>query len=90
MKASYSIEGLRIMYEIDKKDSKPTPRGKYPFKSMEVGDSFFVPNGVYSPRSPGVYINAYTLGSQAIPNSKWCARTLTENGVKGLRIWRVK
>ena len=56
-------------------------RSKYPWDDMEVGDSFFAPgtkasslNGAISMRRP----------------KKFTRRTLVENGVKGIRVWRVE
>jgi len=68
--------------KIDK--NVPIPMGtrnlKYPLGSLEVGDSFFFETA-----------NTNSLGgvfSQHKPK-KFSVRTLTENGVKGIRVWRV-
>ena len=52
---------------------------KYPFRAMDVGDSFFVPNGP---------INLYN--SKAYLPKKFTRRTVVENGVKGIRVWRIE
>lgn len=54
---------------------------KYPFRDMEIGDSFFAEIPV-------------SRLSQAAHNNrqegrKYTSRTVTENGVKGTRIWRI-
>ena len=51
----------------------------YPFKEMEVGDSFFVPN----PKYAGVYSSAKLAGV------KVTSRRVNENGTDGLRVWRI-
>lgn len=64
------------------------PKGcwKYPFDKMGVGDSFFVAGAVGKDRD--------TLRSSASSRGKrhgmkFTTRTVTEDGVKGVRIWRV-
>jgi hypothetical protein len=56
----------------------PDIRGlrKYPWNLMDTGDSFFVPNRkvVMPPKHP---------------TKKWTQRTVEENGVRGIRIWRI-
>ncbi len=72
---------------IDSKVPIPAPKvgplAKYPFKTLKVKDSFFVPD---ANRSLQVYAfnRAKQLGMQI------ATRTVVENEVKGLRIWRVK
>lgn len=72
--------------KIEKSIPIPTPRygfgvrkHNYPFADLQVGDSFFVP-GVKN------------LLGYAPKDAKGCltTRTVTENGVKGQRIWRTK
>ena len=55
-------------------------RRKYPFAEMEVGDSFFAPN---------IKISSVTYSFARHPGKKFTARTVTENGVKGFRVWRI-
>lgn len=66
---------------------RPLFRAKYPFAIMEVGDSFFAPckrrvNGQES----------VTVAARKFAKSKgmrFASRTLTEDGVRGVRVWRV-
>lgn len=66
--------------KIDKDIPIPVgPMGsKYPLGKLEVGDSFFIEgqktlSGVFGQHKP----------------KKFSVRTVTENGVKGVRVWRV-
>lgn len=63
----------------------PAPRDvfvrKYPLRDMAVGESFFVP-GVHQ-RQIGASIRYATCDCR-----KFATRRVTENGVRGLRIWR--
>ncbi len=75
------------MFNIEKGVPLPLPHRpvkprKYPFAEMEVGDSVFIP----------------TAYSQLVGNAargpcyapmKFTVRTVTENNVKGVRVWRV-
>ena len=56
---------------------------KYPWPDMEVGDSFFLP-GMNVAAFSG---SAHTAGRRT--GKKFSLRTLTEDGVKGVRCWRV-
>ena len=73
-------------YEIDRAIPIPPPsRGpgavKYPWAVMEVGDSFFVPgitkDNIYS-----------SIKNASRDGRSFVARRVTENGVRGLRVWR--
>lgn len=75
------------MYKIDKDipimDSKAGSKGpptKYPFQKMDIGDSIFVEK----PK----FIYHHTWGKSN--NVKFSSRKVTENGIIGIRIWRVK
>jgi len=57
---------------------------KYPFRSMVVGDSFFVGN--VNPRTFGPYV--HTVGVRL--GASFRARVTTEDGVKGMRVWRIE
>lgn len=64
----------------------PTPpraqkRRKYPLGDMSVGDSFFVPGG-----------DSQTIGAswRRFKPKLFTARTVTENGIKGVRVWRLE
>ena len=56
-------------------------RGKYPWLQMEVGDSFFAPGRKTS-----------QIGScyNRIVGKTFRSRTRIENGVKGVRVWRIE
>lgn len=75
-------------YAIDTAVPIPDPRGglgklKYPFPMMNVGDSFFVPGrGSQGVKGSINYWNAR--------GRKFTTRTRTENGVYGVRVWRVE
>jgi hypothetical protein len=78
----------KTMITIDK--DKPMPngfgvRGKYPFAELDVGHSFFVPGKTTSGISSSV-ANARTR----MPGRKFVTNTVTENGVTGVRVWRVQ
>jgi hypothetical protein len=65
--------------EVSKSVPLPEPRRRYPYKSMEVGDSFLVPEGKLQ-----VVCNAnYRAGKQL--ERKFIARR--END--GVRVWRM-
>lgn len=55
---------------------------KYPFPSMKVGDSFFAP-------VKHVNINGSIAYATAKTGFRFEARTVTEKGVKGVRVWRI-
>lgn len=65
----------------------PMPNGAgrmalYPFRQMEVGDSFFVPK-------TGQSITGPIAHAQSRMDAKFSRRTVTENGVTGTRVWRI-
>lgn len=62
----------------------PTPhrgRAKYPFRDMEVGDSFFAPHASV--------IGLHGCARRHRPKRFTC-RSLVENGVAGVRVWRTQ
>ncbi|UOF81618.1 hypothetical protein [Bacteriophage sp.] len=64
---------------ISKSVPLPVPRRRYPYKTMEVGDSFLVPDGKLQ-----VVCNAnYRAGKQL--EKKFIARRTEE----GVRVWRM-
>lgn len=73
-------------YKIDKGVKMPKDnKAKYPWKELDIGDSFFVPLtdcGFNSLRNQA--------SSRGAPLG-WVfkARAVTENGVEGTRVWRV-
>jgi len=68
------------MIKIDK-NIEP-PRRPYPFAVMVVGDSFFAA-GANSRKVCGLARYYFKKGM------KFSCRTVTENGVLGVRCWRV-
>ena len=56
---------------------------KYPFASMKPGDSFFVASNKESGR-----VSILSCGHSHSPKAKFATRKVTENKVKGFRIWR--
>jgi hypothetical protein len=65
--------------KIDKGVPLPPPRGKYPYARMEVGESCFIPG-----------ITQYGVGLQHLKPKKFARHVVTENGVRGVRVWRVE
>ncbi|MEY3082422.1 MAG: hypothetical protein RJA94_2407 [Pseudomonadota bacterium] len=73
----------RMMGVIEITKGLPTPRGrksKYPFREMEVGDSFF------SPGSSVIGIHGCARRHRPM---KFTCRSVVENGVAGIRVWRI-
>lgn len=68
--------------KIEKNVSMPTQNGrtKYPLGVMEIGDSFFLVG-----RNSQSVSGSFGL----LRPKKFSVRTLTENGIKGVRIWRI-
>ena len=56
---------------------------KYPWLEMDIGDSFFAPISVGSISQGIVYARSHNS------NLKFTRRTVIENGVKGVRVWRI-
>jgi len=76
--------GTRYDEEIEITKGLPTPhrgRTKYPFRDMELGDSFFAPGASV--------IGLHGCARRHRPMRFTC-RTLVENGVAGGRGWRIK
>jgi len=69
---------------IPKLSGRGAPR-KYPFDELAVGESFFVP-GKKSTDLGGSIGGA----RHRLPGRKFRTRTVTENGVDGVRVWRVQ
>ena len=71
-------------FKIEKNVPLPRSRSKYPWTEMEVGDSFFVPG-----RDGDAVIGCF--GKQAKDwGWKFSARTRHEQGIFGVRVWRIK
>lgn len=76
--------GTRIDDEIEINKGLPTPqrgRTKYPFRDMELGDSFFAPGASV--------ISLHGCARRHRPMRFTC-RSLVENGVAGVRVWRIE
>ena len=74
------------MYEIEKGIEAPEKRQgrepKYPWKELTIGDSFFVCAGRYFASSANHAQKRYGV--------TLVTRTRVENGVKGVRVWRIE
>jgi len=57
---------------------------KYPWDKLAVGDSFFIPGKTSQTISPARQSAEHTRGT------KYASRTVEENGVRGVRVWRIK
>ena len=64
---------------IDKNIPIPKRRTKWPFADMEVGDSFF---------APGFASDEFSGRTKHYAPKKFTVRTVIENGVRGVRVWR--
>lgn len=74
---------MTTAFKID--TNVPMPEGlvrvKYPFSKMEIGESFFVPGIAEGRRVAG--------RAQHHAPKKFAGRTVTENGITGIRYWRI-
>jgi hypothetical protein len=70
----------------------PIPRLRasiYPFHDMEVGQSVFYPlNGAAAIDRHPAYMAAATI-QKRYADYRFTGRTVTENDIRGIRIWRV-
>jgi hypothetical protein len=71
------------MITIDKNIPLPRHYMKYPFKEMDVGDSFLTKAN----RNAVTGASAY-WGRKL--NTRYINREVAENGVEGVRVWRIK
>ena len=77
---------------IQKNVPRPNPNQKrgisiYPWKEMQVGDSFFVPSPGNGKKNP---ISGGAVGAAARRlRIKLSTRAVRERGKKGIRVWRV-
>lgn len=64
----------------------------YPFADMQPGDSFFVPAGITGCGKLRTYVNAAVTRYRKASGHDIKLRSIrvTENGVDGLRVWRVQ
>lgn len=77
---------LEPVIQVDRDIPLPPPKQqftrKYPFNIMAVGDSFFVPGMTRRPM-------ASSIRHASCECRKFTTRRVIENGVSGLRIWRI-
>jgi len=70
----------------------PIPRlraSKHPFSTMEVGQSVFYPlTGAAAIDRHPAYMAAATI-QKRYADYRFTGRTVTENDIRGIRIWRV-
>ena len=74
---------LRTTDTIEITKGLPTPhrgRTKYPFRDMELGDSFFAPGSSV--------IGIHGCARRHRPMRFTC-RSVVENGIAGIRVWRI-
>jgi hypothetical protein len=63
--------------------------GKWPWTEMRPGDSFFAAGYVQTKVQGDAPTFSTRWGANMVPGSKWATRFVTENGVQGVRVWRV-
>ena len=69
--------------------SKGSRGSIYPFHDMEVGQSVFYPlNGAAAIDKHPAYMAAATI-QKRYADYRFTGRTVTENDIRGIRIWRV-
>lgn len=72
---------IKIDQSVPLPDDTGGRRRKYPFADMGVGDSFFAPDRT------STNLNS---AARRHRDKTFTARSVTEAGVKGARVWRVK
>ena len=80
---NHNSTSSKKLYTIEKGIPIPQRKidAKYPFREMQVGDSFF---------TSGTPASYFSLHIRLLRPKKFSCRTVVENGVKGLRIWRIE
>lgn len=84
------------LFHLD--DNIPIPPHKnnkgqsiYPFATMKLNQSFFLPNNPKFKRAALPTVSsAVNHFCKTHPSHQFTCRTVTENGVKGARCWRIK
>ena len=66
---------------------------RWPWHDMSPGDSFFAAGYIQSMRQrtkkkERLMVPA-AMGPRTVPGSTWTCRATTEDGVRGVRVWRV-
>lgn len=83
--------------QIDKNIPPPVARAfksktgrlsRYPFRQMEIGDSAFFPGANKVNAQHPAYMAAKTI--QKRDGLRFTLRSVVENGVEGVRIWRLE
>ena len=76
------------MEEFKIEKNIPIPQRRvYPFKKMEIGDSFFIP----LPEGRNVqYLQSNLTWSARMKRIRVTTRRTEENGVFGVRVWRIE
>lgn len=67
---------------------KAKTRNKYPVGTMEVGDSFFTPLENKSSQRVQTALIQYTKSNRFV-GMTFTTRVVEENGIRGVRLWRV-
>jgi hypothetical protein len=70
------------MIKIEKGIPTP-PRSRYPLRDMEIGDSIFVPG------KTSLGFSGYVASASQKTGFKFATRKAIEDGVTGLRVWRI-
>lgn len=62
---------------------------RYPVRDLEAGQSFFVPDTNGKRHAAAILAAAKTVRKMH-PERRFVTRAVTENGVSGVRVWRVE
>lgn len=71
-------------------DTRGRGRTKFPFRDMEVGDSFFVPTTGKAAHQTRSNVSSAASRSGKGSGRVFTTRDVTENGVRGTRVWRTE
>lgn len=77
-----NVMGIKVEKGVPLPSSHGGPL--YPWADLDVGDSFFVAG-----KSSSSINTSLTWANRKAPVQRFVSRTVTENGVKGVRVWRV-
>lgn len=88
-------EPVETEAEIKVESGIPMPahnsrQGKYPWRAMAVGDSFFVPIGGHHGVNSAASISHGVSYMRKRYSLHFLYRTVIEDGIKGVRVWRVE
>ncbi len=76
--------------KIDKGILLPTRSKKYPLDQLNVGDSFFVFCNGEEPIRVRARISPTMTRIYHATKKRFKSRLITENGIAGVRVWRVE